>query len=115
MNPSLHALAQLDSRLYFRHIQVLWEGMARVHRLKNPIQAWTDVIGEEFGQAKTTIRRCRLRRQADQEIDLDDEGAINKLRLDWETESNQAAASNGRAEWYPLTRVNIINSIGGVG
>lgn len=59
----------------------------------------------EFGQAKATIRRCQLRIQADQEIDLDDEGAINKVRLDWERESFQAAASKWTAEWYPLTLV----------
>lgn len=70
-------------------------------------------MGEHFGQAKATLRRCRRRRQADQEIDLDDEGAINQARMDWETESNHAADSRGRDEWMTLTRVHIIDFISG--
>lgn len=103
LSPSLHALAQLDCHTNHRHMQVSHEGNARIRRLSNPIQAWTDMMEGEFGQAKATIRRCQLRIQADQEIDLDDEGAINKVRLDWERESFQAAASKWTAEWYPLT------------
>lgn len=65
LNPSLHALAQLDCHTNHRHMQVSHEGNARIQRLSNPIQAWTDMMEGEFGQAKATIRRCQLRRQAD--------------------------------------------------
>ena len=65
---------------------------------------------EEFGHAKATLRRCQLRRQADREIDLDDEGALKYARIDLETEINRAADSKGSAGWYLLTRVHIINS-----
>ena len=96
-------------------MQILQEGTDRLTRLKNPIQAWTDVMGQEVGQPDATIRRCRLLRQADEEIYLDDEGAINKVRLSWEMESNQAVAFSARAEWSLLTLVKVICFIGGSG
>lgn len=92
-------------------MRVSHEGKTRILRLKNPIQTWIDALGEEFGQAKPTPQRCRLRRQADQEIDLDDEGDISQTRMEWETESNNAADFRGRTEWYPLTRVHTMNSM----
>lgn len=104
LDPSLQPLARLDWHTHIRHMEVSKEGAARIQRLKNPIQTWTDAMGEEFGQAKATLRKCRFRRQANQEIDLDDEGDINQARLEWEAESNAAADSRGRAEWYPLIR-----------
>ncbi len=94
-------------------MRVSHEGKTRILRLKNPVQTWADAMGEEFGQAKPTLQRYRLRRQADQEIALDDEGDISQVRLDRVKESNDAAESRGWAEWYPLTRVNILNTMSG--
>lgn len=115
LNPHLQALARLDFQTYIHHIQVSNEGTTRIERLKNPIQTWTETLGEEFGQVKATLRRCRLRRQAEQEIDLDDEGNIDQVRLAWEREGNEAANDKGRSEWYALTQVHIINSTSGSG
>ena len=113
LNPSLRALAHLDWHTHLRHMRMSHEGKTRILRLKNPIQTWIDALGEEFGQTKPTLRRCWLRRQADEEIDLDDEGGISQTRINWEMESNHAADSRGRTEWYSLTRVDIINSMSG--
>ena len=105
LDPPLQALAQLDWNTYTRQMQESNEARNRIQRLKSPIQTWTEAMGEEFGQAKATLKRCRLLRHADQEIDLDDQGSINRVRMEWEEESNKAAESRGGAEWYPLTRV----------
>lgn len=46
-----------------------------------------------------------LRQQADHEIDLDEQGAINDSRISWEVESQQVADSEGRSEWIEVTSV----------
>ncbi len=46
-----------------------------------------------------SISRCRVRRNADEEANVEDEGAINEARIDWELESNQVADAARRAEW----------------
>ena len=66
-------------------------------------------MGKHLGQLNPTLERCRLRRLADQRIDLDDEGRINQERMNWERESIRAAKSKGRAEWIPLIQVFIIS------
>lgn len=113
LDPSIQALAQLDQQTHLRHMRVSQEGITRIERLRNPIQTWTGVMGTELGEAKPTTSRRRLRRQADQEIDLDDDGNINRARIKWERRNNDAADANGRAEWLPLTRVHMINSASG--
>ena len=90
-------------------MQTFDQAARRVRRLEIPIQTWADTMGEHLGQPNPTLERCRLRRLADQEIDLDDEGRVNQIRMDWEKESNRAAKYKGRAEWTPLTRVSIIS------
>ena len=110
MPPTLNILAEQDWQTYRRHIQELSECAACIENLQNPIQTWTYAMGEEFGQAKVTPRRCRFRRQADQAINLDDEGAIDLSRIEVEREKE----SQIRAEWFRLTSVHIIDSIRGI-
>ena len=113
LDPSLQELAKLDRQTHLRHMQVSQEGITRIKRLQNPIRTWTRAMGEEIGQAKATFNRLRLRRQADHEIDLDNEGDINWARIDCERENNDAADARGKAEWFQLTRVHIVNSTSG--
>ena len=110
MAPTLHILAEKDWQTYRRYTQELSECAARIENLQNPIQTWTSAMGKEFGQAKVTLRRCQLRRQADQAINLDDEGDIDLSRIDVEKEKE----SQIRAEWYRLTWVQVIHSIRGI-
>ena len=107
MAPTLHELAEQDWQTYRRHIQELSECDARIENLLNSIQTWTSAMGKEFGQAKVTLRRCRLRKQADQAITLDDEGCVDLSRIDVEKEKE----SRIRAEWFRLTSVQVIHSI----
>lgn len=113
LNPSLQVLAKLDRQTHLRHMQVSQGGITRIKRLQNPIQTWTRAVGEELGQAKANFNRQRLRRQADHEIDLDNDGDINWTRIDCERENNDAANARGKAEWFQLTRVHIINFTSG--
>lgn len=113
LDPSLQALAELDRQTYLQHMQRSQDGATRIKRLQNPIQTWTREMGEELGQAKATVNRLRLRRQADHEIDLDNEGGINWARIDCEIVNNDAANARGKAEWFHLTRVHLINSASG--
>ena len=77
--------------------------------LERPIQTWADTMGKHLGQLNPTLERCRLRRLADQKIDLDDEGRVNRKRIDSERESIRAEKLKGRAEWTPLIQVSIIS------
>ena len=89
------------------------ERVARIQQLLAPIKTWVDTMGEQLGQAKATSKRCLRLRQADQAIDLDDDGAINPARLDWERKRNRAAESEGVAEWFLLTLVGSASSMSG--
>ena len=66
-------------------------------------------MGKHLGQLNPTLERCRLRRLADQKIDLDNEGRVNRKRMHCERESIRAAKFKGRAEWIPLIQVLIIS------
>lgn len=105
LEPSSQALAQLDQQTHLRHMRVSQEGITRIECLHNPIQNWTHVMGAQLGEAKATTDRQRLRRQADEEIDLDNDRNINRARIDWEKQKNDAANARGKAEWCRLTRV----------
>ena len=107
MAPNLHILAEQDWQTYRRHIRELSECATSIENLQNPIQTWTYTMGKEFWQAEVTLRRCQLRRQADQALNLDDEGAIDLSRMDVEEEKESQIS----AEWFRLTSVQIIHSI----
>ena len=113
LHPSLRPFAQLDCDTHHRHMQISYARASRIQRLKTPIQTWIDVMGEEFGKGKATLRRCRLRREAGHAIDLDADGNTNQARLDREDESEQAERWQGIDEWFPLTQVCIISCLSG--
>lgn len=56
-------------------------------------------MGSRESDTRKSISRCRVRRNADEEANVEDEGAINEARIDWELESNQVADAARRAEW----------------
>ena len=90
-------------------MQISDQAGRRARCLEGPIKTWADTMGNQLGQLNPTLERCRLRRLADQKIDLDDEGRVNQKRMDWEWESIRAAKFKGRAEWTPLIQVSIIS------
>ena len=110
MPSTLRILAEQDWQTYRRHIQESSECAARIESLQIPIQTWTYAMGKEFGQAKMTLRRCRLRRKADQAINLDDEGATDLSGIEVEEEKE----SQIRAEWLRLASVHVIDSTRGI-
>ena len=79
-------------------MQIKDQAARRARCLERPIKTWADTMGTHLGQLDPTLERCRLRRLADQKIDLDDEGRVNQKRMDSEKESIRAAKSKGRAE-----------------
>ena len=77
--------------MYYRH-QWEQEGeRSRLCRLRNPIQTWKDIAGCHDKHPRMSISRYRAQRNADEETNFDDEGAVNEARIGWELESNQVA------------------------
>ena len=66
-------------------------------------------MGRHLGHPSPTLERCRLRRLADQKIDLTAKGHVNQKTMDSEKESIRAAKSKGRAEWTQFIHVSIIS------
>ena len=92
--------------MYYRH-QWEQEGeRSRLRRLRNPVQAWKDIVGCHKSHPRMSIDRCRVQRNADEEANLEDEGAINEARIDWELESNQVANTARRIEWDKSAQVH---------
>lgn len=102
ISPDLRALVQLDFQTQHRHMQISYQAALRAWCLERPIKTWTDTMGKHLGQLNPTLERCRLRRLADQKIDLDDEGRVNQKRMDCEKEIIRAAKSKERDECLQL-------------
>ena len=105
IKPSLRALAQSDIESYYRHQWEQEEERFQLHRLRHPVQTWKAIVGSLGSDTRMSISRCRVQRNADEEANLDDEGAINDARIGWELESNQVADEARRAEWDKKTQV----------
>lgn len=83
----------------------LHESKLRIDRLHNPVEAWKEIAGRVLDPARLLVPECRLRRRADQEIDLNDEGNINQARIGWEMESNQIAQAMREDSWSQIVLV----------
>lgn len=106
VKPSLQVHAQNYWEKWDRHEFESGEASARLQRLHNPVLTWIFIAGGTSEQKRLSVHRCRLRRKADREIDLDDEGAIRKARIQREVESNQVAESEHKAERDRVTEVS---------
>ncbi len=91
LKPSLQALAKSDKDRWCQFRREDNEFGQRLQELRNPVQTWTDIGAGNPRDAKLSLQSCRSRRKADQEIDIDDEGAVNQARIDWEVEGKQVA------------------------
>ena len=106
IKPSLRAAAQSDIETRYRNQWEEEEERSRLRRLRNPVQTWKDIAGSRESDTRMSISRCRLRRNADEEANLEDEGTINQARIGWELESNQVTDAARRAECDKRTRVH---------
>ena len=105
MNLNAIGYTQHDMDMWQRDRMEVQEEQNRLRRLQNPIQTWRATAGRKIGIPRMSLDRCRLRRNADQEANLDDEGAVNEARICWELESHQAADAARQAEWAKSTGV----------
>ena len=106
LKPSLRAAAQSDVEMYYRHQWELEAQNLRLQRLRTPIQTWSHTAGFHPRHPRMSISRCRAQHDADEEANLDDEGAINEARIYWELESNHVANTARMAEWDKRTLVH---------
>lgn len=103
---SLRAAAQSDIETRYRYRWEQEQERSRFRRLRNPVQTWKDIVGSRESDTRMSISRCRVRRNADEEANVEDEGAINEARIDWELKSTQVADAARRAEWDKRIRVH---------
>lgn len=87
LRPSLQALGQRDTKTVQSYLTDLQSRHNRICRLSDPVHMWIMTAGCMNSSSKKTIHSCRLRRRADQEIYLDDEGAANKAKIDAQKEA----------------------------
>ena len=106
IKPSLRAIAQSDIETRCRYRWEQEQERSGLRHLRNPVQTWKDIVGSRESDTRMSISRCRVRRNADEEANVEDEGAINEARIDWELESNQVADAARRAEWDKRTEVH---------
>lgn len=99
LKPNLQAMAKSDKDTWcqFRLEDNKFE--QRLQGLRNPVQTWTDVGAATPRGTKLSLQSCQSRRKADQEIDVDDEGAVNQARIDWEVEGKQVADAVRNEPW----------------
>ena len=87
IKPSLRLLAE-DDRASWNSLQGLFEeSFLRLGRLRHPLGIWTEIVARKPGEDRFSLRGCRNRYQADHEIDLDDQGVVNEISVQWELES----------------------------
>lgn len=106
VSPRLQALSAMDRVRWWRNKCAKQECIERIACLHNPVQTWTAIAAMEAGEHRLSLESCRLRRKAEHEIDIDDEGAINQMRLNWEAESERVADAERHAEWENIVLVS---------
>ena len=67
--------------------------------LLNPIEFWTNLVAEVWGENRKTVRSCRLRQQADEEIYLDDQGLILESKIAYVVSAAEERDQVHRKEW----------------
>lgn len=105
IKPSLQALAESDRDQWCHNKRQDNECQRRIQCFFNPVQTWTGIATGTPGEARLSLQSCQLRRMADLEIDIDDEGAVNQARIDWEVEGQKVAEAERTNEWNRKTMV----------
>lgn len=105
LKPSLQALAESDRDRWCYNKREDNECHRQLQCFFNPVQTWTEIAAGTPRDARLSLQGCRLRRMADREIDIDDEGAINQARIDWEVERKEVAEAERSYEWRKIIMV----------
>jgi len=93
VRPSLQAFGRgdIETMLQDRHIAQVH--VERLHRLTYPIQTWRATAEGNHGNTRMSIPNCRRRREADLEINFNDEGDVDMTTIDAEIASGQRIAT----------------------
>jgi len=86
LRPALQALGLRDIETLQSHSTDTQARRNRIGGLSDPVHMWiTTTAGYTKGSSKVAIlNNCRLRRKADQEVYLDDDGAVDKAKIEAE-------------------------------
>ena len=104
--PELRALAQKDQEAFRRDKRGMENEDRRRNLYRNPVQAWIIITGDTSGQTRLTLESRRLRYQAERQLAIDEEGAIDEARIRLEEEDREVADLARRAQWDLVTEVN---------
>ncbi len=104
---SLKAIAQSDIETRCRYRWEQKQERFRLRNLQNPVQTWKNIVSSCKSDTRMFISRCQVQRNANEEVNVEDEEAINKARIEWEKKSNQVTYAVRSAEWDKRTWVHI--------
>lgn len=91
VRPSLQVFGRddIETMLQAKHYQ-----SERLLRLQFPIQTWRATVEGTSDISRMSIPGCRRRREADQEINIDDEGNVDMTTIEAERASSATASQN---------------------
>ena len=107
VKPSLRSFAARDRTSWESLVRSSQKSLRQFRCLHKPLSTWTGTVAGQYNKSRSSLENCRFRQQADQEIDLDEEGAVNEARLSCETESQQVEISDPAFEWARVTKVRL--------
>ena len=95
VTPSLQALARSDMEILQRNIMEEQVDRNRYHRLLRPAQWWSLAVGSTNtgGTSRNLVDHCRIRRKADQLVNLDEDGDVIETNVNSARDSAQSAAT----------------------
>jgi len=93
VRPSLQAFGRddVETMLQAKHYAQIQS--ERLLRMQSPIQTWRATVEGTYDISRMSIPSCRRRREANQEINIDDEGNVDMTTTDAERASNQRRAT----------------------
>ena len=97
--PELRALGQRDCKTWWQISCEQEEKSCSLFRLRNPIHSWVDTVGETFGQERLSFSDFRARQNADEQVNLNDQGEINEDRIAVMSKIDQVANAELQAAW----------------
>ena len=86
LRPALHALGQRDIETLQRYATDLPARRYRISHLSNPVHTWIITAASRDSSSEMSAYSCQLRRKADQETYLDDEGNANEAKIEAQKE-----------------------------
>jgi len=96
VRPSLQSFGRDDVETMLQAKHYAQVQSERLLRLQFPIQTWRATVEGTYEISRMSIPSCRRRREANQEINLDDEGNVDMTKIDAERTSSQRRATASR-------------------